>query len=146
MAPKLRRRLRSEKAAVEEESTLEPTSQIIVVAPDTPLIGFSSPGPSTQALFDDILESNPFPLPELDFLDSQFDATPSIKKVPNANEEPEKASPQPEETAETSPETEPVQKREKRQETKTVSYQRVSDMSFKTQISSPSHHQSASMK
>ena len=92
------------------------------------------------------MESNPFPLPELDFLDSQFDATPSIKKVPNANEEPEKASPQPEETADTSPEAEPVQKKKKMQETKRVPYQTVSDMTFKTQVSSPAHHQSASME
>ena len=78
MAPKIRRSLRSVKAALEEECTLEHTSKNIPVAPDTPLIGFSSPGPSTQALIDDILESNPFPLPELDFLDSQFDSTPSV--------------------------------------------------------------------
>ena len=91
------------------------------------------------------MESNPFPLPELGFLDSQFDATPLVRKIPEATEETEKANPQQEETAEKSPEAEPVQKkRKKRQETKTVPYQTVSDMSFKTQISSPAYHQSAS--
>ena len=114
MAPKLRRSLRSVKAALEEECTLEHTSKNIPVAPDTPLIGFSSPGPSTQALIDDILESNPFPLPELDLLDSQFDSTPSVRKIPEATEETEKGSPQQEETAEKSPEAEPVQKRRKK--------------------------------
>ena len=74
MTPKLRRSLRSVKAALEDECTLVHTSKNTVVAPDTPLIGFSSPGPSKLALSDDILESNPFPLPELDFLDSQFDS------------------------------------------------------------------------
>ena len=114
MAPKLRRSLRSVKAALEEECTLEHTSKNIAVAPDTPLVGFSSPGPSTQALIDDILESNPFPLPELEFLDSQFDSTPSVRKIPEATEETEKANPQQEETAEKSPEAEPVQKKRKK--------------------------------
>ena len=114
MAPKLRRSLRSTKAAVEEKTTVKSPSTNLVRAPDTPLIGFSSPGPSTQALIDDILESNPFPLPELDFLDSQFDATPSVRKIPNATEEPEKASPPPEEFVEPSTEAEPVQKKRKK--------------------------------
>ena len=110
MAPKLRRNLRSKKAAVVEESTLETPSTNLVGALDTPLIGFASHGPSTQALIDDILESNPFPLPEWDFIDSQVDATPSVRKRPNVTEEPEKASLPPEETVEPSTEAEPVQK------------------------------------
>ena len=114
MAPKLRRSLRSKKAAVEEETTVESPSTILVAAQDTPLIGFSSPGPSTLALIDDILESNPFPLPELDFLDSQFDATQSVRKIPNITEEPEKANPPPEESLEPSTEAEPVQKKRKK--------------------------------
>ena len=62
------------------------SSENIVVATDTPLIGFPSPRQATQVLIDNILESNPCSLTVLDLLDSEIDATPSSKLVINISE------------------------------------------------------------
>ena len=96
---------------------------MIVVAPDTPLIGFLSPGPSTQTLTDDSLESIPFPVPELGFVDSQTDATPLSKLVNNVTEEHVTQTPPQSKTSEPTPEAEQAERRRKKSnETKSVLY------------------------
>ena len=99
------------------------SSENIVVAPETPLIGNPSPRHATQALNDNILESNSCSLPVLALLDSEIDATLSSKLVINISEMHVTQTPPLSETSVPTLEAEQAERRRKRSnETKTVIY------------------------
>ena len=114
MAPKLRRSARTSKPPIEDSQNLVSGSEADLPPPGTPLIGFSSPGPSTQALIEEILTDCPSQLPELDFLDSQFEATSSTKVIENAIPVPPEETQPPQELQEQSPEVESPKKKKKK--------------------------------
>ena len=111
------------------------SSYNIIVAPDTPLIGFLSPGPATKALIDNILESNPCSLPVLDLLDSRIDTNLSSKLVSIITEELVTQTPPQSKTSEQFPEAEQAERKRKRSdETKTVLYQTASVLNLHAEL------------